>query len=74
MLRPGCLTVDPKVHAGTQTFIQALQAVPWAEDQDNDDDVMNHDISPADTESDDEDKTGASMTVYTAICTHRLPS
>ncbi|TBU34937.1 UDP-Glycosyltransferase/glycogen phosphorylase [Dichomitus squalens] len=44
------------MHAGTQTFIQALQAVPWAEDQDNDDEEMNHDATPVGTESDDEDR------------------
>lgn len=45
------------MHAGTQTIIQALQAVPWAEDQDNDDDYMNHDVvAPAETESDEEEK------------------
>ncbi|RPD81684.1 hypothetical protein L226DRAFT_577428 [Lentinus tigrinus ALCF2SS1-7] len=45
------------MHTGTQTIIQALQAVPWAEDQDNDDDYMNHDVvAPAETESDEEEK------------------
>ncbi|KAL7285750.1 hypothetical protein ACG7TL_000859 [Trametes sanguinea] len=44
------------LHAGTQTFIQALQAVPWAEDQDNDDEFLNHDATPLEAESDDEDR------------------
>ncbi|KAI0823047.1 hypothetical protein BC628DRAFT_1417911 [Trametes gibbosa] len=46
------------MHAGTQTFIQALQAVPWAEDQDNDDEFLNHDAAPAsaEAESDEEDR------------------
>ncbi|KAI0670202.1 hypothetical protein C8Q78DRAFT_174503 [Trametes maxima] len=44
------------MHAGTQTFIQALQAVPWAEDQDNDDEFLNHDVTPVEAESDEEDK------------------
>ncbi|KAI0639100.1 hypothetical protein C8Q77DRAFT_1045127 [Trametes polyzona] len=44
------------VHAGTQTFIQALQAVPWAEDQDNDDDLLNHDATPIEAESDEDDR------------------
>ncbi|CDO70233.1 Glycosyltransferase Family 1 protein [Trametes cinnabarina] len=44
------------LHAGTQTFIQALQAVPWAEDQDNDDEFLNHDSTPLSAESDDEDQ------------------
>ena len=46
------------MHTGTQTFIQALQAVPWAEDQDNDDEEMNHEAAPTDTESDDDDRAG----------------
>ncbi|KAH9853091.1 hypothetical protein C2E23DRAFT_885078 [Lenzites betulinus] len=44
------------MHAGTQTFIQALQAVPWAEDQDNDDEFMNHDVAPAEADSDEDDR------------------
>ena len=47
-----------QMHTGTQTFIQALQAVPWAEDQDNDDEEMNHEAAPTDTESDDDDRAG----------------
>ena len=46
------------MHAGTQSFIQALQAVPWAEDQDNDDEYMNHDVTPAEAESDEDDRKG----------------
>ncbi|KAI0757283.1 hypothetical protein C8Q80DRAFT_1265234 [Daedaleopsis nitida] len=45
------------MHAGTQTFIQALQAVPWAEDQDHDDEYMNHDVTPGEPESDEDEKT-----------------
>ncbi|KAI0374478.1 hypothetical protein BV20DRAFT_1118483 [Pilatotrama ljubarskyi] len=44
------------MHAGTQTFIQALQAVPWAEDQDNDDEFLNHDATPLEAESDEDDR------------------
>ncbi|KAI0768591.1 hypothetical protein BD413DRAFT_563204 [Trametes elegans] len=44
------------MHAGTQTFIQALQAVPWAEDQDNDDDFLNHDATPIESETDEDDR------------------
>lgn len=45
------------MHTGTQTIIQALQAVPWVEDPDNEDDYMNHDVvAPAETESDEEEK------------------
>lgn len=52
-------TVSYQMHAGTQTFIQALQAVPWAEDQDQDDEEINHDITPVETESDEDDRIGA---------------
>lgn len=52
-----------QMRAGTQTLIQALQAIPWTDDPDNDDDIMNHpDLTPVDSESDDddeEDKPGA---------------
>lgn len=48
----------PKMRAGTQTLIQALQAMPWSEDQDNDDDIVNHGALPSEPESDDEDKPG----------------
>ncbi|KAI0095265.1 glycosyltransferase family 1 protein [Irpex rosettiformis] len=42
------------MRAGTQTLIQALQAMPWAEDQDNDDE-LNHDSNLGEPESDDDD-------------------
>lgn len=42
------------MRAGTQTLIQALQAMPWVEDQDNDDE-LNHDVSTGEPESDDDD-------------------
>ena len=42
------------MRAGTQTLIQALQAMPWAEDQDNDDE-LNNDVSTGEPESDDDD-------------------
>lgn len=46
-----------KLRAGTQTLIQALQAIPWAnDDQDNDEDTANQDTT--DPESDEEDKPG----------------
>ena len=43
------------MRAGTQTLIQALQALPWAHDPDNDDDAINHDLVESDS---DEDKQG----------------
>ncbi|KAF5384699.1 hypothetical protein D9757_006248 [Collybiopsis confluens] len=36
---------DASMRVGTQTLIQALQALPWASDQDHDDDIANHDPS-----------------------------
>lgn len=51
MIRVACL----KLRAGTQTLIQALQAIPWAgEEQDIDEDAANHEAT--DPESDEEDK------------------
>ncbi|THH29724.1 hypothetical protein EUX98_g4467 [Antrodiella citrinella] len=46
---------DGSLRAGTQTLIQALQAIPWAtDDQDNDDDAAHQEST--DSESDEEDK------------------
>ncbi|KAI0662529.1 hypothetical protein C8Q70DRAFT_909134 [Cubamyces menziesii] len=50
------------LHAGTQTFIQALQAVPWAEDQDNDDEFLNHGASPEEVYSDEDDNKSNRLT------------
>ncbi|KII93930.1 glycosyltransferase family 1 protein [Plicaturopsis crispa FD-325 SS-3] len=43
------------MRAGTQTLIQALQAIPWTDDPDQDDEILNHGL-PVDSESDDEAK------------------
>ncbi|EMD41640.1 glycosyltransferase family 1 protein [Gelatoporia subvermispora B] len=56
--RPDLFRGFGSMRAGTQTLIQALQALPWIEDQDNDDDVVNHDITPTENESDEDDKHG----------------
>jgi sterol 3beta-glucosyltransferase len=45
------------MRAGTQTLIQALQAMPWVEDPDNEDD-LHHDDTPGEPESDDDDHLG----------------
>ncbi|KAF7306570.1 Sterol 3-beta-glucosyltransferase [Mycena indigotica] len=45
------------MRAGTQTLIQALQALPWT-DPDNEDDVMPQTLSPVDIDSDEEGKQG----------------
>jgi hypothetical protein len=39
------------MRAGTQTLIQALQALPWTAETDNEDDVLYHALTPIDTES-----------------------
>lgn len=48
------------MRAGTQTLIQALQAIPWAEDQDNEDDMLHAEAGAAntETESDEDDRPG----------------
>lgn len=51
------------MRAGTQTLIQALQAMPWVEDQDNDDEI-HPDITPGEPESDEDDNFGLSGTAY----------
>ncbi|KAJ7770865.1 glycosyltransferase family 1 protein [Mycena maculata] len=43
------------MRAGTQTLIQALQALPWT-DPDNEDDVIQQTLSPIDSDSDEEGK------------------
>lgn len=42
------------MRAGTHTLIQALQAIPWTDDPDNDDETTNHGSAP-DSDSDDDD-------------------
>ncbi|KAF7968189.1 hypothetical protein HWV62_31658 [Athelia sp. TMB] len=50
---------DGSMRAGTQTLIQALQAIPWADDPDNDDEpveTLHHDLNmPADMDSEEEE-------------------
>lgn len=55
--------ISCQMRAGTQTLIQALQALPWTKDPDNDDDIINHsNLTPAtDSESDEDDKRGQCM-------------
>ncbi|TFY83983.1 hypothetical protein EWM64_g43 [Hericium alpestre] len=60
--------LETSMRAGTQTLIQALQALPWAEDQDNEDEAINHgNLSPAESDSDDEVKQsrGLSSSIHT---------
>jgi len=49
------------MRAGTQTLIQALQALPLVDDPEIDDELTNHDMSPAESESDDDGKHGGSL-------------
>jgi hypothetical protein len=58
------------MRAGTQTLIQALQALPLMDDQENDDEFMSSSISPPDSESDDEGKHGASLLPSVHFPTH----
>ncbi len=46
------------MRAGTQTLIQALQALPLVDDPEIDDEPMSHDLSPAESDSDDEGNHG----------------
>lgn len=41
------------MRVGTQTLIQALQALPWSPETE-DDDALHHDLNPSDSDSDDE--------------------
>ena len=55
------------MRAGTQTLIQALQAIPWAGEQDEDDEGMNQDVTPEEAESDEDDKPGMSGSSVTEM-------
>lgn len=46
------------MRAGTQTLIQALQAIPWEEDQDNEDDPLPNNLDPVDSDSDEDERPG----------------
>ena len=58
-LNPYLLRPNLQMRAGTQTLIQALQAIPWADDPDNDDEpveTLHHDLNvPADMDSEEEE-------------------
>jgi hypothetical protein len=45
------------MRAGTQTLIQALQAIPWNDYPDNEDDVINHSFD-TELDSEEDDKPG----------------
>jgi sterol 3beta-glucosyltransferase len=52
------------MRAGTQTLIQALQALPLVDDQEIDDELTNHDPSLAESDSDDDGKQRGSLFYY----------
>ncbi|KAJ6626839.1 hypothetical protein B0H10DRAFT_1996784 [Mycena sp. CBHHK59/15] len=62
------------MRAGTQTLIQALQALPWT-DPDNEDDVMPHNLTQIDSGSEDEGegKTGQADRLASSIHTIYRP-
>jgi sterol 3beta-glucosyltransferase len=56
------------MRAGTQTLIQALQAIPWQEDPDNDDEGTHLGPSSApESDSDEEDGLSEFKTMAYAI-------
>ena len=56
------------MRAGTQTLIQALQALPLGDDDPEiDDELMSHDMSPAESDSDDEGKHSGSLLYFRTI-------
>ncbi|KAF9066087.1 hypothetical protein BDP27DRAFT_1331186 [Rhodocollybia butyracea] len=57
---------DGSMRVGTQTLIQALQALPWASDQDHDDEHDPVPLSPvADEETSDEDSPHMASSIHT---------
>ena len=54
------------MRAGTQTLIQALQALPLVDDPEIDDELMSQDMSPAESDSDDEGKHGEPLIHFPA--------
>ncbi|KAH9044774.1 hypothetical protein EDB85DRAFT_2070865 [Lactarius pseudohatsudake] len=53
-IRPSSPPSQTTMRAGTQTLIQALQALPLIDDPEFDDEPMSHDLSPAESDSDDD--------------------
>ncbi|KAI0307934.1 glycosyltransferase family 1 protein [Multifurca ochricompacta] len=64
------------MRAGTQTLIQALQALPLVDDPEIDDELMNHDLSLTESDSDDEGKPATTLassihTIYRPVARFR---
>ncbi len=55
------------MRAGTQTLIQALQAIPWAGEQDEDEDAINQDATPEEGETDEDDKPCLSCPFFDSV-------
>jgi sterol 3beta-glucosyltransferase len=55
------------MRAGTQTLIQALQALPLVDDPEIDDELTSYDMSPAESDSDDEGKHGGSLLYFRTL-------
>jgi len=48
---------------GTQTLIQALTAIPWTDDPENEEESAGHDNDARLSEDEDDDKFGTSLRV-----------
>lgn len=61
------------MHAGTQTLIQALQAIPWTDDPDHYEEPLNHGPGGVpDSDSDDEEHLASSIhTIYRPLARSR---
>ena len=61
------------MHAGTQTLIQALQAIPWTDDPDHYEEPLNHGPGGIpDSDSDDEEHLASSIhTIYRPLARSR---
>lgn len=61
------------MHAGTQTLIQALQAIPWTDDPDHYEEPLNHGLGGApDSDSDDEEHLASSIhTIHRPVARSR---
>jgi hypothetical protein len=59
-----------QMRAGTQTLIQALQALPLVDDPEIDDEFTSHDMNTAESDSDDEGRHGKLLLYFRtfAIC------
>ncbi|KAF9243852.1 glycosyltransferase family 1 protein [Melanogaster broomeanus] len=59
------------MRAGTQTLIQALHALPWVDDPDNEDEPTSPINSPMDSDSDDEPTASSIHAIYRPVARSR---